>query len=170
MDYIDQLVGVLDLISSKHVAGKTFIQKGIFLLQAGLKNDFGFNYKMHYYGPYSREVTDILDDLEDMNYINIGYDRSSQKYRISLTDAGKNYLQEKEQHKLPIQNLNIVLSLLRGASVETMELLSTILYFSDLTDNQSQCIEEVLIAKPQFEGKIDEIERGIELLKNSNVL
>lgn len=170
MNYIKQLVGVLDLISSKKRVGKTFIQKGMFLLQNGLKEDFDFNYRIHFYGPYSQEVTDILDDLEDMNLVTINYDEDNQKYNISLTTKGKDYLQEKEQFRLPQEDFGIIKSLIGDVSVEKMELISTILYFAKLTDNDSQCIDEVLIAKPQYKGKIREIKQEIKKLEKLDIL
>ena len=164
MEYMNQSVGILDIISSKGRTGKTFIQKSIFLLQTGLNVDLGFRFKMHYYGPYSQGITEILDHLEDLGYIRINYDSEKQKYDISIKREGSTYLEEMKEYMLPNQEKDKVLGFLLRKTTEELELLSTILYFEKITNNHSECINEVTIAKPQFEERREEIEQGLELL------
>src|SRR5438128_250720 len=48
-----------------HLTGRTMAQKLIFLLtkESPLRRSLGLNYRMHYYGPYSREVTQESENL-----------------------------------------------------------------------------------------------------------
>ncbi len=170
MNYIKQLISVLNLINdSNQPVGKTYIQKGIFLLQEGLKENLGYEYKIHYYGPYSQEVTDILYDLEDMNYLDIKYDDENECYKIQITEKGINYLNEKrEEYEIQKEKINLVKSLIEDASVDEMELISTTLFFSKITKTEASCIEQVMIAKPHFKEK--QIKDAFNKLKDCNLV
>jgi uncharacterized protein YwgA len=53
--------------SDKKIVGKTKLQKEMYFISLLLKMNFG--YKSHYYGPYSPDVEDALDELIGAGFI-----------------------------------------------------------------------------------------------------
>ncbi|MFC7197998.1 PadR family transcriptional regulator [Halospeciosus flavus] len=78
----------------REIEGITRLQKLVFLAQKdeGVSGDDGFEFKPYKYGPYSKELMDVLDTLEDRGYIKktIQTTRSgNEKYIYSLTEDGQ---------------------------------------------------------------------------------
>ena len=64
MREIKRFVAILSLLkNAQGTVGKTFIQKGIYILQEGLEEDLGYRYKLHFYGPFSQELATDVDTL-----------------------------------------------------------------------------------------------------------
>lgn len=61
------LMLVLHECDSKMVTGRTLLQKTIYFLNE--KNNFGIEFKPHYYGPYSSEVADAAESLKESGII-----------------------------------------------------------------------------------------------------
>jgi len=80
------------------IEGKTNLQKQIYFISLLLDKDLG--YKPHYYGPYSTEVENSLNELIGAGFVNVtkdiyGIDMThgfeSKRYDFSLTESGKNF-------------------------------------------------------------------------------
>ncbi len=170
MTYINQILNVLNFINnSRKPVGKTYIQKGIFFLQEGLEEKLDLNYKIHYYGPYSEDLTEILYELEDMDFLKINYDDQNEKYEIYLLEDGINFIEsEKENYEISEDKYTKIINLIGNSSVEEMELLSTTLYFSKLTDTDSECINQTHTAKSHFNE--NQIKEALDRLRDSNIL
>jgi uncharacterized protein len=83
--------------SGDKIVGKTMIQKQIYFLSLLLNENLGF--KPHYYGPYSSEVEQALDELIGAGFIDMtrsifGVDTNTgfefKRYDFALTKNGKN--------------------------------------------------------------------------------
>ena len=80
------------------IDSKTKLQKEIYFISLLLNRDLGF--KAHYYGPYSTEVENALDELIGAGFVdikrniwgvNIRYGFEAKKYDFSLTGSGRKF-------------------------------------------------------------------------------
>lgn len=89
---------VLQLIEDAgEVAGRTRLQKLVFLAKREKKVPFSFDFPLYYYGPYSEELQDMVDVLvanglvtEEMYATPSG----SEGYKYSLTQQGLSTLEQ----------------------------------------------------------------------------
>lgn len=99
MDTLDALLDMIDLNGGR-ITGRTAIQKlGYFSKIFSIIHP---EYRAHYYGPYSADVAEALDDLVHMGFIekdvetwqNTHYEVSPdwRRYRYKVTDDGRKYL------------------------------------------------------------------------------
>jgi uncharacterized protein YwgA len=107
---IDDII-ILSLYYSKDemIAGRTLLQKTLYFLNKKLK--LGIEFSPYYYGPYSREITDELENLKASDLIceeikefkPIDYHATFEprKYIYSLGETGAR-LAEKLEEKEPI--------------------------------------------------------------------
>ena len=170
MKYINQILNVLRFINnSREAVEKTYIQKGIFLLQEGLGMNLDLNYKIHFYGPYSEDLTEILYELESMNFLRINNDDQNERYEISVMEEGINFINsEKGNFEVSDDKFTQIRKLIGESSVEDMELLSTTLYFSKLVSKDTESINLTQMAKPHFSK--DQIRIALETLKESKFI
>ena len=170
MKYIYQILNVLCFIdNSKKAVGKTYIQKGIFFLQEGLGENLNIEYKIHFYGPYSEELTELLYDIEEMNYLKIDHDEKNERYRIYVLEEGKNFINsEKNNFEIASDKFSLIKNFIGHSSVEDMELLSTTLYFAKIASNKQEGINLTAMAKSHFSE--DRIEDAFEQLEQLNMV
>jgi uncharacterized protein YwgA len=87
--------------------GKTRFQKLVFLIQkeATSRNvqASSFDYKLHYYGPFSSELSVVLENLKDTGLLEEkieptpnGYTR----YVYSITDKGRKLVESSQEKKI----------------------------------------------------------------------
>jgi uncharacterized protein YwgA len=163
-----RLTTILELIRrSKTKVGKTFLQKTIYVLQDWLGWDSDYIFKLHYYGPYSQDLSDDIDTLNELGLIEMSFNGNS--YDIRLTDSGLRFLDE----NLPAYMANITkieraISLIGKDNVRNMELIGTILYFAGLTKNDSEITMLVNTVKPHFSEET--INNSLTYLKAQGVL
>ncbi|RKY88423.1 hypothetical protein DRQ09_02885 [candidate division KSB1 bacterium] len=149
--------------------GKTFIQKGIYILQEGLKEDLGYSFKLYIYGPYSNDLASDIDTLQDIGFIKVDYDPGGYGYLIGITQKGRKFLNDKSiENSVPMEKIDKIISLLEGGGVKKMELLGTLLYFSKLSNKDKEIKELVNYVKPHFSEK--DIESGLDLLKKEEIV
>ncbi len=165
MKKIIYLLGIID--KAEQPVGKTYIQKGIYLLQEGLGKALDFAYKIHFYGPYSQELTNLVDVLDNVNMIEVSYLNENMGYKIELTQAGKR-LFDAEKGKINISKIDKVSSLISVANVRDLELLSTVLYFSKIFKNRSEIRDKVMTLKPHFNKK--HVNEAIEIFEEAEIL
>lgn len=92
--------GVTDKAAEYQHPGKKALQKLIYLMERN-GVDLGFNYSIHYYGPYSSVLDDAIRALQIQDIVEIKQDNMSQ--RIYLRQNGDNSfteLSEEEKRKL----------------------------------------------------------------------
>jgi len=90
----------------KTVSGITRLQKLVFLAQNGglaedpipkLNKAVEFDYVPHDYGPFSKELYDVLDDLHQKGLLNKSKSTTKSgntRYEFELTDRGQEYLED----------------------------------------------------------------------------
>lgn len=93
MSLIDS-IGLLCLAiehGANNEVGRTKLQKMIYFASRHLGWQIG-NFKLHYYGPYSRSLANTLQNTKGILVDETGSDGGPYKY--ALTDSGKTLLQE----------------------------------------------------------------------------
>jgi len=117
----DLLLLLVTMRELGEVAGRTRLQKTIYLLRERFGVPFTLRFKPYYYGPYSDELSDIVENLvalglveENRRYLADGV----VEYSYKLTDAGSGFLQTQIStdtlRKPPLANLVKGLRELRG--------------------------------------------------------
>jgi len=135
--------GLAKLIASvESVDSRKRLQKCVYLLQL-CGCDLGADYRLHYYGPYSRDVADAVDLLAQSDILDESSTPSRMgerySYRIKdhgqlllanyeATDEGEKALERIEPFVSRFQQLN-------GMALRTLELASTIAFYY----NSSSC-------------------------------
>jgi len=169
MDDLKRLVVILQILKKiNREVGKTFIQKSIYLLQEGLKENLNYDYKLHFYGPFSQVLADDIDTLEILDLIDVKYNPGGYGYQIRITKEGISFLDKfQTQYGVEDEKLQKVLSLINGEFGRGMELLGTVLYFARLTDYKDELKKLVNMVKPHFSDK--EIMETLQRLKDEGI-
>lgn len=99
---VELLVLVIGLHSDSEVEGRTRLQKTICGLKYGSKIPFEFEFHPYFYGPYSDDLTDVLNALVGIKLVDekiaeTGY--GGYRYEYKLTDQGQKFF-EKTERKL----------------------------------------------------------------------
>lgn len=164
----NKLTTILELLRrSKKKVGKTFIQKSIYVLQNWLGWDSDYSFKLHYYGPYSQDLSDDIDILNELGFIDIVFNGHS--YDIRIIDAGVRFLDENLETHMPNKTIiERAISLIGQEDVRNMELIGTVLYFAELTNDDCEITKLVNTVKPHFPD--DVINSSIKYLKTEGVL
>ena len=164
----DRLTNILELLRrSRMKVGTTFIQKTIYVLQNWLGWNLNYNFKLHYYGPYSSDLSDDLNVLNELGLIEMVFNGRS--YDISITSEGLRFTGEHLEAYIPNQTqIERAISLVGKEDVRNMELIGTILYFAELSNNDSEITELVNTVKPHFPD--DTIKGSIKFLREEGVL
>lgn len=164
----NRLTTILELLRcSKKKVGKTFIQKAIYVLQSWLDWNSDYKFKLHYYGPYSPELSDDLDILSELGLIEMVFNGHS--YEIVITKEGLRFLGEHlEAYMLDKTKIERAISLVGKDDVRNMELIGTVLYFSKLSDDELEIVKLVNTVKPHFPDNT--IRNSIKFLRDEGVL
>ena len=164
----NRLTTILELLRcSKKKVGKTYIQKTVYILQNWLDWDSDYKFKLHYYGPYSSQLSDDLDILNELDLIEIVFNGNS--YDIVITKEGLQFLDEHlEEYMLDKTKIERAISLIGKGNVRNMELIGTVLYFAKLSSNDLEIIHLVNTVKPHFPNTT--IKESIAYLKKEGIL
>ncbi|MBI4642269.1 MAG: hypothetical protein HY790_08520 [Deltaproteobacteria bacterium] len=161
------LIGLLQKVDKP--VGKTFLQKGIYILQEGLGEELGYDFRLHFYGPYSQDLANNINFLQDLGLISIDFDPTGYGYQIELTEYGTKFFKENlEEYKIDESKLNKIVSIIGKDYAREMELIGTTLYFAKLSNNDGEIKEMVNMVKPHFNGK--DIEMALHKLREENIL
>lgn len=163
----DRLTTILELLRLSRTVGKTFIQKAIYVLQDWLGWDSDYKFNLHYYGPYSSDLSDDLDILNELGLIKMVF--NGHGYNISITKDGIRFLDEHLEAYMPNKTkIERGISLVGKDDVRNMELIGTILYFAKLSNDDLEITKLVNTIKPHFPDNT--IRKSIEFLKKEGVL
>jgi uncharacterized protein YwgA len=152
------------LVGKLTVPGKVKIQKVIYFLQEACDVDLGYKFFMHYYGPYSNELNDTLQEMKAKSLLQftlVIYPSSYYGYDIKIPDE-----KASEAVQLPkkIQDkADKIIALFNTEDAQNMELLSSTHFVRSILKEQGKefdkesVVDEVQLLKPKFEqGKITE--------------
>jgi uncharacterized protein YwgA len=96
---------LLELLDGLHepVRGRTMMQKIVFLLRSQFEAFENFSYSLHYYGPFSRDLSNQLDLLATYGFVEEEEVPAGEslRYDISITEEGKLAIGTKRSELVP---------------------------------------------------------------------
>lgn len=176
---LSKRLGILArMVEKRPSLGKTAIMKSIFILQQVYKVPLGYDFEIYTYGPYSSDVTEIIQLAADLDAITIDtvlFPPGHLGYELKPT-AKTSRLVEAEQDFVMIHDDSIteVIQLFGDKTAKELELSSTIIYvFSNhFRNNWDTSVEAVCKSvhriKPHFD--ITHIRKEYEALKSKGIL
>jgi len=96
MDDTMKLILKLLYLARSEIRGSTMMQKIIYILKNEYENQIpelrDLTFKLHFYGPFCREISKALDDLSFHGMLSTQVEQVIDylRYRYSLTDTGRN--------------------------------------------------------------------------------
>lgn len=143
------------------VEGRKRLQKMIYILK---KCGFPFSerYHFHFYGPYSEELTLRVEELNNLGLLREEKEKKSGYwlYRYTLTEEGKNFLQH---YHLDMPDMQPYIQRLNEKSSRFLELVSTMLYFDGLAENE--IVNKVRNVKSKQNYTDEEIEEAMAFIR-----
>ncbi|MFN7252048.1 MAG: YwgA family protein [Anaerobacillus sp.] len=144
------------------VIGRKKLQKIIYIAK---KINFPFQerYNFHFYGPYSEELTLKIEEMCNLGFV---HETKEQKggyyqYRYTLSEEGTNFL---SMSSLEMPNLRDFTLDINEKSSRFLELVSTLLFFEDLT--KEEMIEKVQTVKAKLNYTEEEITDAFTYIEN----
>ena len=92
----DLFLFLLALREMGQIAGRTRLQKTVYLLREHYGIPFSFHFKPYFYGPYSEELSDSVDNLKALGMIEERRRYLTEgviEYSYRLTKAGASFLE-----------------------------------------------------------------------------
>ncbi|WP_404334718.1 YwgA family protein [Planococcus rifietoensis] len=146
---------IVDFIATAEgVTGRKKLQKMVYIMKK-LNVPFKEKYEFHIYGPYSEELTALIEELCDMGFLSEALeDKGSYvQYKYAVTDEGMEF---RNAVGASIPKNPEAAALLNAKSARFLELASTLLYFGHLERDEQ-------IAKlHSVKGKLNFTEAEIE--------
>ena len=143
------------IASTDGIIGRKKLQKIIFIMKK-LGYRFEEKFTFHFYGPYSEELSLRMEELTNLGFISEMKEQKSNyyQYRYEVTDRGRQFLGQAPT-KLTVDDE--LTALLKNQSSRFLELVSTILYFDHLDQEEvNKKVQEVKKKSNYTEADIDE--------------
>ncbi|MHB8125425.1 MAG: hypothetical protein ACYDEJ_07245 [Desulfitobacteriaceae bacterium] len=160
------LVPIIDKISPYQTPGKKVLQKLVYLIEKkGL--DLGYDYAIHYYGPYCAKLDDAVHSLEMQRLVTIKPEGMSHKIYLTGMEA-ENCGLGSQKEKL----IDEVLKVFASMSAHDLELLTTTdfvareLFRRENTCTDEEIVEGVMVIKGE-KFSSEKIHEAITLLKEN---
>lgn len=126
--------------------GKKATQKLFYFIERmGL--DLNLRYCVHFYGPYSSKLDDVMYQLEDEGYISINTEGTTHSISIGEKSTDKSVLSEAEWGKV-----NRTLKLFGHKTPLELEALSTMDYIANFTLSKNAAEEDIIEKFKQVKG------------------
>jgi uncharacterized protein len=138
------------------IIGRKKLQKIIYIAKK-LRFPFNERYQFHFYGPYSEELTLRIEELHNLGWLSEVKEKKGgyYQYRYTITEDGEKFL---THYNLDMPDLNDLIHKMNEQSSRFLELVSTVLYFDDLSKEEVK--EKVLTLKKKQNYSEEEIEEA----------
>lgn len=145
---------------AKEIVGRKKLQKMIYIAKK-LNFPFYEKYNFHFFGPYSEELTLRVEELENLGFLKEVEEKKSgyTQYRYTLTEAGKDFL---GHYDLELPSLKECVESMNEQSSRFLELVSTVLFFEDLSKDEVK--EKVFTLKSKQNYTEEEIEQAYQYI------
>lgn len=145
---------------SGEIVGRKKLQKIIYIAKK-LELPFYEKYDFHFYGPYSEELTLQVEELCNLGFLHEVKEKGGYyQYRYSPTEAGTQFL---SQCELDMRDIKAYIDDVNGQSSRFLELVSTILYFEGL--EQEEIREKVFTVKSKQRYTDEEFDEAVAYIK-----
>ena len=169
MGRIAVICRIVDL--SEEAPGKTRIQKIVYFLQEGLRKELRlpleYQFKMHYYGPYSERLEDRLSLAKAMGYVDITLDPDGFGYSISLGE----YHVDDAEHSLHLnEDVEEMIRHLAKLPLPDLELWATVHFIQSLRPTwcRKKVVDTARHLKPKF--TTEEINHAYQHIQDMGLL
>lgn len=144
MDYKDNIIYILRKLCSNTEPGKKVVQKIMYLIERrGV--DLNLNFKIHFYGPYSSELDDLLRYYEAMDIININTEKRT--HLISIKDYNQVKSVEGNFTEVDRKKIDFVVKHFSNQPAQVLEAYATLDYVSQVLKSNGIGDEEEIINK-----------------------
>ncbi|WP_209123429.1 YwgA family protein [Alkalihalobacillus sp. BA299] len=142
------------------IVGRKKLQKIVYISKK-LNIPFSERFKFHMFGPYSEELTLRIEELCNLGFLQETLETKSgyQQYRYILTDEGVKFL---KMYNLELPNIQPSVSSMNDQSSRFLELVSTVLYFDELS--KEEIIEKVMTVKKKQNYSEEEMDRAFSYI------
>lgn len=149
------------IAESGEVVGRKKLQKMIYIAKK-LSFPFVEKFQFHFFGPYSEELTLRVEELCNMGFLDEVKEKKGGyfQYRYTLTEEGQHFLGD---NSMDIPNLKDCLVDMNDQSARFLELVSTVLYFNNLSKEEVQ--EKVFTLKSKQRYTVEEIDHAYEYIE-----
>jgi uncharacterized protein len=146
---------------SGEITGRKKLQKMIYIAKK-ISFPFQERFQFHFYGPYSEELTLRVEELCNMGFLNEVKEKKGgySQYRYTLSESGKEFLSLNE---VAMPTLPDCLEDMNEQNARFLELVSTVLYFDNLTKEEVQ--EKIFTLKNKQKYTVEEIDAAYEYIK-----
>jgi uncharacterized protein YwgA len=159
------LHGVLRLVqaSGGKVNNRISIQKSAYLLQALGVSDFASaDFTYHHYGPYSRQLSDALQEAVGAGLLAESRDDFAQgylRYSYRLTEDGQKWLKEEFDARPDATEKHA--GVLSGTHWRALELAATVVFLEreGIANDRAEAVATALRFKPECKNSRDKAEQ-----------
>lgn len=153
-----KLLSLLNLAGE--VTGRKKLQKIVYIAKK-LNFPFPERYNFHFYGPYSEELTLKIEEMCNLGFINELKEKKGgyYQYRYKLSEDGTKFLTLSD---VEMKNLKAFTLDINEHNSRFLELVSTILYFEQLT--KAEVVEKINTLKRKQNYTTDEIEDAYQYI------
>ena len=167
-----RLTTIQRIVANCENTGKTKIQKISYFLQESLDVPLKYPFRIHYYGPYSDQLDNVLSLAHSMGRIEIEPDPDWFGYHVTSTERPTSSQHEEDGQSKDIQPEPIDSVIRRLGSLETyeLELYATIHFIGrpERGTSKEETVSTVCKLKPKFtENKIS---HAYDVLKRGNLI
>ncbi|WP_117168384.1 YwgA family protein [Paraliobacillus sediminis] len=148
-------------MTSGEIVGRKKMQKMIYILKQ-CEIPFEEKFEFHFYGPYSEELSLRMEELCNLGFIAEQKEKKSNyyQYRYTITADGEDFLEQSDVNLPPFEDK---IEKMKEKSSRFLELVSTMLYFNELTKTEVE--EKVQVVKKSSNYTPTDIEEAWAFIK-----
>ncbi len=150
------------IAASEEIIGRKKLQKMVYIAKK-LAFPFQERFQFHFYGPYSEELTLRVEELCNMGFLDEVKEKKGgyYQYRYTLTENGKEFLSLSD---VSMPNLQECLTDMNNQNARFLELVSTVLYFDTLPEEEVK--EKIFTLKSKQRYTDEEVEAAYQYIAN----
>jgi len=143
------------------IIGRKKLQKMIYIAKK-ISFPFQEKFQFHFYGPYSEELTLRVEELCNMGFVHEEKEKKGgyYQYRYTVTKEGMDFLKLYEEE---IPKLKECVLHMNEQSARFLELVSTVLYFDHLSEEEVK--EKIFTLKKKQNYTEEEIEKAYQYIE-----
>jgi uncharacterized protein YwgA len=166
---IGVVVGIIEKMNERTQPGKTTLQKLVYLSQVLYKIPLEYRFEPYNYGPYSKELTTDMENLEYRGLLNVDFDNEGFHIRKGDVQVPARALSQDETYSSQISEL---VDNWGNIQAKDLELYATFIYVDRMYHQKGETLTKgdiIEIVKEIKPGQEDRFEDAIEFLTNRDV-
>ncbi|MGQ4894055.1 MAG: hypothetical protein ACP6IQ_05495 [Candidatus Njordarchaeia archaeon] len=147
------------------IYGKKALQKIIYFLSEKLQ--LSFNFRLYWFGPFSRELANLYDELRYLKLIEIEVDISKKYPEIKINQSEEEYIEGIIENNLDDQEkriINDIADKLKSYSPRKLELLATVHFIKKYITKSSKGIIKTVKEIKESKFSDAEIREAINII------